>query len=76
MGRLFAVNLEGKIYTCRHCRTHLALSEDVISKVSTLPLKKKKKIQFLPFVWVFVFFVLGCCILSWICWYLLMLYFN
>lgn len=32
MGRLFAVNLEGKIYSCRHCRTHLALSEDIISK--------------------------------------------
>ncbi|KAJ8443894.1 hypothetical protein Cgig2_032718 [Carnegiea gigantea] len=32
MGRLFVVHLEGKIYTCRHCRTHLALSEDVISK--------------------------------------------
>jgi len=37
MGRLFVVHLEGKIYTCRHCRTHLALSEDVISKVSAFP---------------------------------------
>ncbi|CBI25495.3 hypothetical protein VitviT2T_018947 [Vitis vinifera] len=26
------VNLEGKIYSCKHCRTHLALSEDIISK--------------------------------------------
>ncbi|KAL2930987.1 hypothetical protein RDABS01_036397 [Bienertia sinuspersici] len=34
MGRLFMVNLEGKIYSCKHCRTHLALSEDVVSKVS------------------------------------------
>ncbi|KAL2940622.1 Protein yippee-like [Bienertia sinuspersici] len=32
MGRLFVVNLEGKIYSCKHCRTHLALSEDVVSK--------------------------------------------
>ncbi|MED6191878.1 hypothetical protein PIB30_004957 [Stylosanthes scabra] len=32
MGRLFVVNLEGKIYSCKHCRTHLAISEDIISK--------------------------------------------
>ncbi|KAH9767058.1 protein yippee-like [Citrus sinensis] len=32
MGRLFVVNLEGKIYSCKHCRTHLALCEDVVSK--------------------------------------------
>ncbi|KAL9231433.1 hypothetical protein vseg_006664 [Gypsophila vaccaria] len=32
MGRLFVVNLEGKIYSCKHCRTHLALTEDVVSK--------------------------------------------
>ena len=27
------VSLEGKIYSCKHCRTHLALSEDIVSKV-------------------------------------------
>ncbi|CAN0909733.1 Protein yippee-like [Linum grandiflorum] len=32
MGRLFVVTLEGKIYSCKHCRTHLALSEDIVSK--------------------------------------------
>uniref|UniRef100_A0A1J3D5C5 Protein yippee-like n=1 Tax=Noccaea caerulescens TaxID=107243 RepID=A0A1J3D5C5_NOCCA len=32
MGRLFVVNLEGKIYSCKHCKTHLALCEDIISK--------------------------------------------
>ncbi|KAF5752568.1 protein yippee-like [Tripterygium wilfordii] len=32
MGRLFVVNLEGKIYSCTYCRTHLALCEDVVSK--------------------------------------------
>ncbi|KAE9614999.1 hypothetical protein Lalb_Chr04g0250621 [Lupinus albus] len=32
MGRLFVVHLEGKIYSCKHCRTHLALSEDIVSK--------------------------------------------
>ena len=33
MGRLFVINLEGKIYSCRYCRTHLALYEDIVSKV-------------------------------------------
>ncbi|CAO2825661.1 unnamed protein product [Amaranthus hypochondriacus] len=32
MGRLFVVNLEGKIYSCKYCRTHLALTEDIVSK--------------------------------------------
>uniref|UniRef100_A0A803P193 Protein yippee-like n=1 Tax=Cannabis sativa TaxID=3483 RepID=A0A803P193_CANSA len=32
MGRLFVVSLEGKVYSCKHCRTHLALCEDVVSK--------------------------------------------
>ncbi|CAN1748624.1 Protein yippee-like [Linum perenne] len=32
MGRLFVVNLEGKIYSCKHCKTNLALSEDIVSK--------------------------------------------
>ncbi|XP_021618768.1 protein yippee-like isoform X3 [Manihot esculenta] len=32
MGRLFVVNLEGKVYSCKHCRTHLALYEDIVSK--------------------------------------------
>ncbi|XP_073017173.1 protein yippee-like isoform X1 [Primulina eburnea] len=32
MGRVFVVFLEGKIYSCKHCGTHLALSEDIMSK--------------------------------------------
>ncbi|KAJ7961250.1 Protein yippee-like [Quillaja saponaria] len=32
MGRLFLINLEGSIYSCKHCYTHLALSDDIISK--------------------------------------------
>ncbi|XP_047173047.1 protein yippee isoform X1 [Vigna umbellata] len=32
MGRLFVVNLEGKIYSCKHCHTHLALYDDIYSK--------------------------------------------
>ncbi|GAV75475.1 Yippee domain-containing protein [Cephalotus follicularis] len=32
MGRLFVVSLEGKVYSCKHCNTHLALSDDIISK--------------------------------------------
>ncbi|KAJ6322648.1 hypothetical protein OIU77_012482 [Salix suchowensis] len=34
MGRLFVVNLEGKFYSCKHCRTHLALYDDIVSKVA------------------------------------------
>ncbi|KVH94812.1 hypothetical protein Ccrd_003117, partial [Cynara cardunculus var. scolymus] len=33
MGRLFVVTLEGSIYSCKHCKTHLGLSDDIISKV-------------------------------------------
>ena len=33
MGRLFAITLEGRIYSCKHCTTHLALSDDIVSKV-------------------------------------------
>ncbi|KVH92272.1 Yippee-like protein [Cynara cardunculus var. scolymus] len=32
MGRLFVVTLEGSIYSCKHCKTHLGLSDDIISK--------------------------------------------
>ncbi|KAJ4978714.1 hypothetical protein NE237_009494 [Protea cynaroides] len=31
-GRLFVVSLEGKIYSCKYCQTHLALCEDIFSK--------------------------------------------
>lgn len=33
MGRLYLINLEGRIYSCKHCQTHLALYEDIVSKV-------------------------------------------
>ncbi|BAS85898.1 Os03g0698500 [Oryza sativa Japonica Group] len=33
MGRLFVMHLEGKVYSCKHCHTHLGLSSDIISKV-------------------------------------------
>ncbi|GFQ02511.1 protein yippee-like [Phtheirospermum japonicum] len=32
MGRVFVLTLEGKIYSCKHCGTHLALSDDIVSK--------------------------------------------
>ncbi|XP_008776663.1 protein yippee-like [Phoenix dactylifera] len=32
MGLLFLIHLEGKIYSCKHCQTHLAISDDIISK--------------------------------------------
>ncbi|KAF5940953.1 hypothetical protein HYC85_022120 [Camellia sinensis] len=33
MGRLFLITLEGNFYSCKHCQTHFALSEDILSKV-------------------------------------------
>ncbi|KAK1299262.1 hypothetical protein QJS10_CPB14g01742 [Acorus calamus] len=32
MGKLFVVYLEGRIYSCKHCQTHLALYDDIVSK--------------------------------------------
>lgn len=32
MGRLFLVRLDGRIYSCRFCRSHLANSEQLVSK--------------------------------------------
>ncbi|KAK9069966.1 hypothetical protein SSX86_010364 [Deinandra increscens subsp. villosa] len=32
MGRLFVSTLQGSIYSCKHCKTHLALSDHIISK--------------------------------------------
>lgn len=32
MGRIFRITLEGNIYSCKHCRTHLAVADDIISK--------------------------------------------
>ncbi|KAJ1690936.1 hypothetical protein LUZ63_015091 [Rhynchospora breviuscula] len=32
MGKLFLIELEGKIYNCKHCGTHFALADDIISK--------------------------------------------
>ncbi|XP_027929700.1 protein yippee-like isoform X1 [Vigna unguiculata] len=32
MGRPFLINLEGNFYSCKHCQTHLALDDDIISK--------------------------------------------
>ncbi|KAK9289603.1 hypothetical protein L1049_007759 [Liquidambar formosana] len=32
MGRLFVISLEGNIYSCKHCQTHFAIADDIISK--------------------------------------------
>ncbi|XP_019059304.1 PREDICTED: protein yippee-like At3g11230 isoform X3 [Tarenaya hassleriana] len=32
MGRLFLQRLEGKVYSCKICNTHLALYEEIVSK--------------------------------------------
>ncbi|TYJ15193.1 hypothetical protein E1A91_A10G167500v1 [Gossypium mustelinum] len=37
MGRIFMITLEGCVYSCKHCFTHLALIDDIISKASNAP---------------------------------------
>ncbi|KAK8622704.1 hypothetical protein V6N13_117609 [Hibiscus sabdariffa] len=32
MGRIFVVELDGRSYRCKFCRTHLALPDDLVSK--------------------------------------------
>ncbi|KAK2638953.1 hypothetical protein Ddye_026748 [Dipteronia dyeriana] len=32
MGRIFVVELDGRSYRCKFCRTHLALPDDLISR--------------------------------------------
>ncbi|KAM7251372.1 hypothetical protein ACFE04_023255 [Oxalis oulophora] len=32
MGRVFVVELEGRSYRCKFCRTHLALPDDLVSR--------------------------------------------
>ncbi|KAJ0694909.1 hypothetical protein HanPI659440_Chr15g0614191 [Helianthus annuus] len=33
MGRVFLVELEGRTYKCKFCKTNLALAENVVSRV-------------------------------------------
>jgi hypothetical protein len=32
MGRLFVIDLEGLVYSCKYCQTHFAVTNDIISK--------------------------------------------
>jgi hypothetical protein len=32
MGRLYLIQLDGRIYSCRHCRSHLAQCDELVSK--------------------------------------------
>ncbi|KAK9150207.1 hypothetical protein Syun_008516 [Stephania yunnanensis] len=34
MGRVFLVELEGRVYRCKFCRSHLALADDLVSRVT------------------------------------------
>ncbi|KAL0402899.1 UNVERIFIED_CONTAM: protein yippee-like [Sesamum radiatum] len=43
MGRVFEVTLEGKIYSCKHCGTHLALAEEIVSKETAHEKSQKYK---------------------------------
>ncbi|XP_062011452.1 uncharacterized protein LOC133728048 isoform X2 [Rosa rugosa] len=37
MGRIFVLELEGRSYRCKFCKTHLALFADCVSRVSFFP---------------------------------------
>ncbi|KAG6475828.1 hypothetical protein ZIOFF_065057 [Zingiber officinale] len=37
-------SLEGKIYSCKHCQTHLTLSDDILSKTGKLLKEADKEI--------------------------------
>ncbi|XP_052733773.1 protein yippee-like At5g53940 isoform X2 [Vigna angularis] len=47
MGRIFTVELEGRSYGCKSCKTHLALADDLISRF--LPLLKTRTLANLAF---------------------------
>ncbi|KAK6134588.1 hypothetical protein DH2020_031647 [Rehmannia glutinosa] len=32
MGRIFVVDLEGRTYRCKFCKTHLALADELVSR--------------------------------------------
>ncbi|XP_078436490.1 protein yippee-like [Wolffia australiana] len=32
MGRLHQVHLDGRVYSCKHCETHLARCDDIVSR--------------------------------------------
>ncbi|XP_042488741.1 protein yippee-like At5g53940 [Macadamia integrifolia] len=32
MGRVFLVELDGRVYRCKFCKSHLALADDLVSK--------------------------------------------
>ncbi|MCD7466594.1 hypothetical protein HAX54_003436 [Datura stramonium] len=32
MGRIFVVDLEGRTYKCKFCKTHIALADDLLSR--------------------------------------------
>lgn len=56
MGRIFVINLEGRIYRCKHCHTHLALSDDIMSKVFFSPLSSPLQLDLSPVLFYVVVF--------------------
>jgi hypothetical protein len=43
MGRFFLLQLDGKVYSCRICKNHLASSDQLVSKVRLV--QSNKRIQ-------------------------------
>ncbi|KHG27043.1 hypothetical protein F383_02261 [Gossypium arboreum] len=47
MGRIFVVELDGRSYRCKFCRTHLALPDDLVSRLYSM---LTTSFEFSPFV--------------------------
>jgi hypothetical protein len=54
MGRLYLIQLDGRFYSCRRCRSHLANCDELLSKVMPLPPVGAAHVLFLWFTWFFV----------------------
>ena len=42
MGKVFLVYLDGRIYSCRFCNSHLANMDDVVSRVCTFCIPRER----------------------------------
>lgn len=63
MGRLYVITLEGNLYSCKYCKTHFALSDDIISKVSPF-----SSLNIYLYLYMFFFFPSGVLLLVSIIW--------
>ncbi|XP_024385511.1 protein yippee-like At5g53940 isoform X1 [Physcomitrium patens] len=46
MGRLYLIQLDGRVYSCRYCRSHLAQCDELVSKVMSFHCRHGKAYLF------------------------------